>query len=185
MMTITPATAEPVTVTELARNLRLFTGDGDYAGQDVAELQALITAARVDAENYSGRYFCQQTLRQHYPSFQRMLTLHIDVSSIAAVRYYDPTNTLQTLPATDYFLTLEKVMFFDQHGLSDVYDRADAVQIDFGAGMERIPQPVKQAILLIASHWHENREASSPLQVRDVPLSYQWLLDSYRIVRVG
>ena len=185
MQLITPAAAEPVTVTELARNLRLFTGLGDYAGTETAELQALISAARADAEHYTGRFFAQQTYRQHFRDFSPMLALHRDLISVDQVQYYDSNNQLQVIPSDAYFSTLDNILFFESAQFPAVFQRGDAVLIDFTVGRAHVKPTVKQAILLIASHWYENREASSPLQIRDVPLSYQWLLDSHRVVSIG
>ena len=185
MQLITPATVEPVTVTELARNLRLFTGAGEYEGEETAELQAFISAARADAESYTGRFFAAQTYRQHYRDFSPMLVLHRDLISVTQVQYYDKDNQLQTIPDNQYFSSLDNILFFESASFRSVAQRGDAVMIDFTVGQAHVKPTVKQAILLIASHWYENREASSPLQIRDVPLSYQWLLDSHRAVSIA
>lgn len=51
---ITPASVEPVTVTELAWNLRLTTDKNTaYTGVDADYLAGLISAARADAESYT------------------------------------------------------------------------------------------------------------------------------------
>jgi uncharacterized phiE125 gp8 family phage protein len=185
MKLITPASLEPVTVTELARNLRLFTGDGDYMGAESVELQALISAARADAEHYTGRFFAEQTLEAHYRDFNSGMRLQPDLLSVGQVRYYDVDNLLQVISPELYFTSQGGVVFFNSTFFPAVYQRGDAVLITFTVGAAFVEPTVKQAILLIASHWYENREASSPLQVRDVPLSYQWLLDSHRILRIA
>lgn len=184
MKLITPATTEPVSVTELARNLRLFTGDGDYAGTETAELQALISAARADAEHYTGRFFTEQTLAATFRDFAGVMLLHCDLVEVGIVRYYDADNAVQILTPGTYFSTGDSLMFLNAN-LPAVYPRGDAVQVEFTVGGGVVCPTVKQAILLIASHWYENREASSPLQIRDVPLSYQWLLDSHRVVSIA
>lgn len=181
MQIVTPPTVEPVTVTELARNLRLFTGDGDYAGAEVAVLQGVIQAARADAEHYTGRFFARQTVRRVLRDFMPLIPLHRDWLSVSTVQYYDADNQVQAIASEDYFLSpAGMVLLIGQYPA--VYQRGDAVQVTFDVGQEHVPPTVKQAILLIASHWYENREATSPLQIRDVPLSYQWLLDSHREV---
>ena len=184
MKLIAPATVEPVTVTELARNLRLFTGDGDYVGGEAGELQALIRAARADAEYYTGRVFAEQTVALNFRDFAGVMPLHRDLNSVVAVRYYDAANEPQLFTPGTYFAAVDSLMFFNGE-FPTVYPRSDAVQVEFTVGGGIVCQTVKQAIILIASHWYENREASSPLQIRDVPLSYQWLLDSHRVVSIA
>lgn len=184
MQRLLDATREPVTVTELARNLRLFTGDGEYAGDGIEELQTLIRAARADAEYYTGRIFAEQTVSLNFRDFADVMTLHRDLSSIAAVRYYDVANEPQLLTPGTYFAAADSLMFLSSE-FPAVYPRSDAVRVEFVVGGGLVCQTVKHAIILIASHWYENREASSPLQIRDVPLSYQWLLDSHRIVSIA
>jgi uncharacterized phiE125 gp8 family phage protein len=176
---------EPVTVTELARNLRLFTGDDEYTGPEKAELAGFIQAARADAEHYTGRYFARQAVRFSFSTFASVFTLHPDCREIRQIQYFDPTNKQQTLEGGLYFIAGECLLCANQNLLPTVYGRPDAVWLDMVLGVELIPPTVKQAILLIASHWYENREASSPLQIRDVPLGYQWLLDSHRLVSIG
>lgn len=180
MQLITPPTTEPISVDELAKNLRLLTGD-TYTGTETTELQRLISAARADAEHYTGRFFAQQTWRQVFAAFANPLPLHPDCLSIDAVQYVDSTHQSQTLPADAYFCDTAGNCHFTTT-LPAVYSRPDAVQITFTVGAAYVEPTVKQAILLIASHWYENREASSPLQVREVPFAYQWLLDSHSII---
>lgn len=187
MMLLTPPTLaqEPITVTELARNLRLFSGEGEYVGSEQLELTGFLRAAREDAENYTGRKFAPQVVRFTCAAFAPIFRLHPDLTSIVQVQYFDKDNYQQTLDAGIYFCAAESLMFASQAFLPFTYARPDAVWIDAELGGSLVPATVKQAILLIASHWYENREASSPLQIRDVPLSYQWLLDSYRSARIG
>ena len=184
MKLITPATVEPITVSELARNLRLYTGEGDYAGSEQDLLRALISAAREDAEHYTGRIFARCKLQQTFRDFSTMLILHHDLISVVSVSYYDVSNQLQTIDPENYFTTQDNLLF-TADSFPPVFPRGDAVIVDFEAGQTVIKPTVQQAILLIASHWYENREASSPLQVRDVPLSYQWLLDSHRDYKIA
>ncbi|TXG78001.1 phage gp6-like head-tail connector protein [Candidatus Dojkabacteria bacterium] len=177
---------EPVSVTELARNLRLFTGEGEYTGAEQAELLGFIQAARADAEHYTGRYFAKQTVRFVFPAFASVLCLHSDCRELVQIRYFDTDNTQQTLTNTElFFITGDVLICANSVLLPKTYGRLDAVGVDVVLGVEITPPSVKQAILMMASHWYENRETSSPLQVREVPYAYQWLLDSHRLVSIG
>lgn len=51
--------------------------------------------------------------------------------------------------------------------------------LDFGDG-EEIPADLKQATLMIAAHWFENRETASPEGLHDIPLNAFEILNNYR-----
>ncbi len=165
---IRPPEQEPVTVTELAQNLMLVADSGDYTGNESDKLLQLIQAARADAEHYTGRYFAMQAVRHAFPFLRKSMDLHTDTQSIDVVKYYDQDNNLQEINQEDYFsagksLQLKRTDF-------KLYQRPDALQVDcqVGQNMNVLPD-IKRAILLIASHWYENREATTPLNVRQVP----------------
>ena len=44
--------------------------------------------------------------------------------------------------------------------------------------------PVRMAMLLMVGQLYENREATSELTMKEVPLAYGYLLESYRIIPV-
>lgn len=65
---------------------------------------------------------------------------HGPVTSITSVKYYDSANTQQTMSSGDYFLTSglhdAKVVFLGT--LPTLYDRPDAIEIVFVAGVTSI-----------------------------------------------
>jgi len=183
---ITPPETEPVSITQLAQNLIMTTDTAEYTGWESEQLQQHIRAARADAECYTGRYFAEQTVRYSCARFSTAVSLHQDTRAIVKWDYYDTENQRQTYPAEQYFLAGQQLMLKPDSLVPEIYPRPDAVQIDLSVGQntENIPD-VQKAILLIASHWHENREASSPLTIKEVPLSYQYLLNSHKHYIVG
>ena len=45
-----------------------------------------------------------------------------------------------------------------------------------------LPQPLKQAIMLIVGHWYENRQdVVTGTQVNEIPETSKWLIDRYRL----
>ena len=101
---VTAPSGEPVTLTEAKAHLR--------AGDDEDTLiYGLIATAREVCEPKAGRAFLTQTLKMVYPCWptgQRPYfeLLRGPIQSISSVKYYDTSNTLQTMPATDYFADL-------------------------------------------------------------------------------
>lgn len=178
MQVLIAPSVEPVSVDELARNLRLFTG-ASYDGVERDLLQDLIRAARADAEHYTGRYLANCTVRQYFAGFAPCLSLHPDAQQVQALGYWDENQQAQSYPLAQTRLVLNQ-LYSSVTDWPRVTAQPAAVWVDYHAGLDPLPANLKQAIVLIASHWYENREASSPLQVRDVPFAYTWLLDAYR-----
>jgi uncharacterized phage protein (predicted DNA packaging) len=44
------------------------------------------------------------------------------------------------------------------------------------------PKLIRAAVLLLVGHWFTNREATSPLQLREVPMGVQRIIDQFRVV---
>ena len=175
---------EPVSVTELAFNLRLTANDTEaYAGIELGLLQRLIRAARQEAENYTGRALALRLFKSVFARFNFCMPICIGLVGIESICYYDADNNLQQFPLTNY--QVETVLPIGEvEIISDfptLSSRKNPIEIIYKAGFETADDAIKQAVILLASHFYENREASSPLSIKQVPLSYQWLLDSYRI----
>jgi len=175
---------EPVTVTELAFNLRLVVTDAtDYTGPELNLLARLITAAREDVENYIGYAVIAQQWRVHYAqaSEGESLALCRYLQSIDSIKYYDINNAQQTLDPNDYqMVNNQKTGSVLIKSIPTMAERPDALEIIFTTGQGQdaasVPGAIKQAIIMLASHYYQNREATSPLKINQVPLSYKWLL---------
>jgi hypothetical protein len=47
-----------------------------------------------------------------------------------------------------------------------------------------ITESIKLAMKMLLGHWFNNREASSTLTIKDVPLSVDFLLTPYRLINI-
>lgn len=167
---------EPVLLAEAKAHLRV---DGDNEDNLIG---ALIAAARVAVETEIRRVLIAQGWRlivEGWPS--EGVTLPIQpVLSVEAVRAIDVSGAATELTeddfefeAADFSVTLDPV--------------AGAVryEIDFTAGYGSsgldVPQPLRQAIRLLVTHWYENRSAvvlgDNPAAT---PLAYRELVAPYR-----
>lgn len=189
---VTAPDKEPVTVDELAFNERLITDpETPYDGPEKALLEHLITVAREDVENFTSRAIIHQQRRVLVPEFDKTIALCRNLVSIDSVKYLDSDHTQQTIDPSEYSAVKNQVIdYILMLGATpQVADRGDAVEIIFTTGMsenaEGVPGAIKQAIIMLAGHYYQNREATSPLTVKNVPLAYQWLLGSYRLPVVG
>lgn len=43
-----------------------------------------------------------------------------------------------------------------------------------------LPEEIKQALLMLAGYWYENRVAGNDFEQSEAPLGYSWLVDPYR-----
>jgi uncharacterized phiE125 gp8 family phage protein len=182
-------TVEPVTVSELAWNLRLTADpEQEYTGVDAVFLAGLISAAREEAENFTDRHFVEKTYQKTFRCFYRVMPLTANVTSVTSVSYLDGDSVLQTVSEDDFipYLTSSRcsVEFLEDFSVPVTARRNDAITVGFTVGPSVLSKTVKQAIIMLASHWYENREAASvagTMEVKEVPLSFGWLLLSHRV----
>ena len=186
---------EPVTVTELARNLRLLLAPNqNYDGAEVDLLATLIKAAREDVESYTQRDYALKTYSEAFASLAAQLPLERSVTEVVSVEYLDASDTGQTVAPTDYYTVTVKergcIEFKPSFIYPDLANHPEAVKVIYRSGFSDaslVPQTIKQSIVLIASHWYENREAASVtgIEIKEVPLAYRWLLDAHRLPALG
>jgi len=189
-------TVEPVTLAEAKAHLNVTVSTDDTL------IGALIQAAREHTETFTNRALVSQTwklLMDDFPEWELRISKP-PLISITSIKYYDINNSQQTLVENTDF-TKDK---FSQpgwvvpgiDGWPSVYsDGINAVEIIFVAGYEdssaspvdladKIPQAIKTAILLLVGHLYEHRESVSDFQVHTVPMGYEALLYSYRILNL-
>lgn len=195
-LSVEPA-EEPVTLAEAKAHLRVDHDDED------ALISSLITAARQHMDGPTGilgRAIVSQsyTLTFHYddmPSGSACVWLPLNTaSSLTSIAYYDGSNSLVTLTSTVLdsfdFVSASTWAYVQPKGdlvWPDVYDRADAMTITYVAGYgaaSDVPQPIKQAMLLLIGHLYENREAVTATELSEVPLAVRYLLTPYRQVGI-
>lgn len=94
-------------------------------------------------------------------------TLELDVSPIdvdsVVVKYYDVNNAIQTLNATEYTVKNlgpdEYAQIVFDGTMPSIFDRYDAVQIEYDAGYEACPATIKTAIMQRAASYYEIRQS--------------------------
>lgn len=180
-----PATT-PVTLAEAKANSRVDSTDED------ALITALIEAATAHIDGWAGilgRCVVTQTWRQDFPSFpaSTALRLAIDPAQSVVVKYSDDDDEEQTFSSASYSLHTDSIGPYICLGTNvswpSTYDREDAVRIEVTAGYGAaadVPAAIKQAVLMMVSHWFEHREAVSDGDMREVPMAVTTLLAPYR-----
>lgn len=179
---ITDATTEPVTLGQAKAHLRVDGTDED------ALIEALIKAARQDAENRLQRALLQSTWRLTLDAFPRALPNDViplgwgPIISVSSVKYYDPAGTLQTLDPSAYRLADSGIEPVTSWPASQA--RRGAVEITYLAGYgtdaNAVPAPIVQWILLALGDLYANRERSAERPVVAQGFA-DGLLDPYRV----
>lgn len=139
-------------------HLRLTTDDE----QDL--VQAFIDAAVEAAENYTGKSINVYSITAVAKTFINDLSLDYGpVKANFKIEYYNTSNTLVELPATNYVVLNDTgaacIAFNDTGSLPVVYDRPDGIKITYEAGQVATAVPVvfAQFIKLCIAFLFENR----------------------------
>lgn len=181
----TAAPAPVVSLEETKRRLRVEHSEDD------ALITALVAAATEHFDGWSGvlgRALGTQSWRQDYCGFSACMRLPLaPAASVTSVVYFDAENAAQTLDDSTYVLLADAIGPFvrlkpDQTWPSS-YDRPDAVSITFVAGTASIAEPIRTAIIMLAGHLYEHREAVGPDALSEIPFGVQALVAPYR--RIG
>lgn len=142
---------EPVSLDEARRQVRVTESyDDDF-------LAGCITEARDYCEMHTGRTLAEATFRLVSSSFADCMPLAVPLLSVQSVSYFDTDNTEQTLDPSFYYVADYGIELQPGQSWPDVYERKDAVMIEFTAGA--CPPSARRAILLLVAHYYENREA--------------------------
>jgi uncharacterized phiE125 gp8 family phage protein len=157
MKLITPPATEPVSLAEAKTQLAYDSNDLD------TYISNLIIAARQYCEEFQNRAYITQTLEKAFDKFpENVFELpRPPLKSVTSIKCYDTDNVEHEI--TNFFVDT-----YSQPGrvAVDEYPKIElrklnGVIVRFVAGESTVEQKVKQAMLLLISHWFENREATS------------------------
>lgn len=173
---------------------------------DDALLDRLVSAATAHLDGWSGilgRCLISQTWRididgfcysdiPGVPSGYGLRLPFPDVSEITSITYYDADNVQQTVAGSSYSLKEDAVgsfVWFDSDfTIPSMYLRPDAMSVTFVAGYgdaaTDVPEPIRQAIMLLAAHWYKNRAATSDAPMSELPFAVSSLIAPYRRTRL-
>ncbi len=180
-----PAIA-PVTLAEVRAHCRV---DGD---EEDALLSGLVLAAVSHLDGWSGilgRCLISQTWRQTFDAFG-VLRLPLPAEAVTAVTYVDPAGEARTLAPADYLLRQfpggSAVEPSPGASWPSAAARAECIAVTFVAGYgpapSDVPAAIRQAILMLAAHWYENREAAVVGTITtDLPFAVSALIGPHRL----
>lgn len=180
-----PAT-EPLTTAEAKTHLVVDHSDDD------TYIDTLVAAARAYVEQYTGRQLVTATWTmdlERFPGDDFIQLPFPPLQSVTSVKYYDLSNSQQTLAASKYVVadsTPGRLRLVSGEAWPQVYpDRAQAVEVIFVAGYgaaSAVPADIKHAIKMLVGHWYENRETVTVGQTsKPVAFATDALLNPYKI----
>lgn len=186
---VTAPAIEPVTLTEAKTHLRVDSSDED------AYISALITAAREIVERiHLWRALITQTweyVLDDWPDEDVIKIPYPPLQSIVSITYTDEDGNDHTLStdvyAVDTYSEPGRVVLKPGQTwpTADLWP-AGAIRIQFVAGYgdnaSDIPQPIRQAILLLVGHLYENREATGKA-AQEIPLGISAMMAGYQAKR--
>ena len=195
---VTPPTLDPVSLAEAKTHCRVDSTDDDGL------LAGYLLAARQHAEQYTRRAFLSQTWRltldDDWPQAVNRCTTYVrdrvvlprpPAISVTSVQYIDTAGATQTLAVDQYKLVLldtGEAAIDPAYGVTWPAVRRESAAITvtfvcgYGVNPGDLPEPIRQAMLLLIGHWYENREAVNVGNiVSALPFAVEALLGPYRI----
>lgn len=194
----TPPTAEPITLDEAKLHAKIDINTDD------STTTRMISASRRWVETYTGRQIMQATWTAYWDTFPpscpsrpwnaAIYLPYPPIIQINSLKYYDTTNTQQTLTAgTDYGIdTSEPSRIVHLFGAiwPQTYAKLGAVSAEYVAGYGNdasdVPENVKQAILILVNQMDRYREKTvSGLVLSEVKFSVESLLSGERMMEMA
>lgn len=175
--------AEPVTREELLAQSRID-DDGEL---DL--LDRLIATAREHAETVTGRSLLRQTWQLTLDAFPSGALIKLPrgpVHEVLSVVCITPAGVEQSLAGTDWRVVgggslVPRLVPAVGHEWPATARTWGAVQITYRTGWESaadVPEAIRHAILMLAAHWFEHREAVSEVSSGDGMMPVPQAVDS-------
>jgi len=174
---LTQPQSEPVTLQEMKNHLRV----NDDAEDTL--ISAFIVVARQFFESYTGRAVHQQTFRQHVPYLNcPIYFMRAKLISVEGFFYYNSANTLTEI--TSYNSDLVSIpggIWLDSYPITSSTKNPKAY-VDYKAGWanNEVPEMVKLGIKLVASHYYENRNSHTEVELKQLPLGFKAIVDQFK-----
>ena len=182
---ITAPSVEPLSTAEAKDHLHVDDTDSDTL------IATQIVAARQYCETVLRRAIITQTWDVYFDAFPMWIEVPLPrLQSVTSIVYIDTNGDTQTLDVSLYTVDIKAQpgRVVPAYGESWPSTRAEinAVIVRFVAGYgdagSDIPEPIRQAGLLLLGHWFEHREdVVAGVSVAEMPMASRSLLAPYEI----
>lgn len=187
----TPAITEPITLTEAKAHCQV---DSDFLDDDTY-LTRLITVARQHVEHHTRKLMAQANVEMYFND----LPLEVEfpwypVESLVSISYKDVNGDMQSIGTTGngnvilnkYRLPGKLVLLNNPKTYYSVNSYSvENVTITFKAGYGSaawpLPEPLKQAMLVVIRDLYDNRESRDSKKGYDMPFAAQNLINDNSI----
>lgn len=182
---VSSAESHPVNLDDVKAHLRVDHSDDDPL------LEGLIEAATSYLDGWTGvlgRCLAEQVWMQEFDSFARELSLPLGpVICIQSVTWRNQSGQVTTIAKANYDLRTDAagrsvLRFDDGYAFPGPLHESRAISVTYRVGYEKVPTPLKVAIMMLVGHWYENREAAGA-SMSELPIGVSALIAPYR--RVG
>lgn len=182
---------EPVTLQQQKDWMRVTETEDD------AQISLLITAAREYVEEFCGlrlMYTTETDYREQFDDEMELAKLPLSSVPATGVVYIDTAGTTQTLSASVYDVDtvpkpgLIRLAYGQTWPSHRQVPKAITITYvaGYGAAADSVPGRAKTAIMMLAAHWYEHREAAVDGKApQEVPLAVQSLLWLLRVPRAN
>ena len=182
---VTPATSNPITLTEAKTHLKVDTTADDTF------ITNLIKSATSSAQEYTNRFFIATTIQQVGDKWEDISNLFKSpVLSVTNIKYVSTDGILTTLNSSVYFLDdvnkPARIGLKPNQSYPEIIDRLNAVQVNYvvglAAGPDEVDEGIRQALLLTIGNWYQNRQAVVTGTIAtELPMNAKFLLNQYKI----
>jgi len=187
VVTSAPAT-EPITAAELKTSLRIDASDEDTF------LGTLIAAAREIVEDMTARRMItrsEKLLLDSWPEGDTIIIPVAPVTAVGAIVTKDEDDVSTAFASSNYIVDtsgpVAKIVLKSGSSWPTLGTDAkpvNAIEIPFTSGYASagaVPAKMKLAVKLLAGHYYENRENSTPLNIHDIPMGIRAILTPLRV----
>ena len=184
---INEAALSPVTLAQARKNSRIDHEDDDQHIQDCIDAATGYVQRMTDTALITTLF---EWKMDRFPLGSTPLYLpRWPVQSIASISYTDTNGTTQTIASNSYSLRADnsgrgRISLVSWNPWPSTLNSPDSVSIRFHAGFgdspTDVPREWQKPILLLASHWIENREATVGSMSKQIEFSVSALLDALR-----
>lgn len=168
---VTPPQEEPVSLAEIKTQLRV-----DHSDEDV-DLDAYIKAVRQTLEEQLSTAIMPQTLElvmDAWPHGRELWLPRAPLISVESIIYTDEEGNETPLDNDAYLVDAVSkpgrvVLKRDQSWPAATLQEVNGIVVTFQAGYTTVPEPLVMAIKLFVGHYYENREATTEIQLNELP----------------
>lgn len=173
-----------VSVEEFSMNAKIS------SNKEIQMMLSLVATATQAVEKMSGKCLSENVYEHVLSgvfSCERVVLVHTPIKRIESIQYFDEENILREMDISSlHFVQSEDQCYIEpQKGESwpILFDRRDALKIRYAVGYPdsiQLPLNLKQAIILLATHWYESRSAVGA-NTHEIPFGVEALVNQSKI----